>query len=356
MQQAQQKVVAAVAVEGRSMTRVLVADDSPVVRAILWDCLNTAGYHVSLAVDGQAALDAVDAQPFDVVITNLHMPRLGGLGVLEGIKRRGLATEVVILTGSDEMDDAVRALRLGAHDYLLKPPQRLEEIVLTVERAAEKKRLQDENSRLMRELTLVSRTDFLTGLPNRRAAEEALDRELDRVRRYGTSLGVAMLDLDHFKSVNDRLGHDAGDDVLRWFARMAADAFRQSDSVFRFGGEEFVALLPAVTFEGATDACRRFVERVAGTPLRLEGGTLTLTCSIGLTAAQPSDATFASVLARADRALYQAKAQGRNRLVSHQPKAASQASSQLAQDTAQTKRVRRPVPLAPRSLAEALPA
>jgi len=345
MEQVEQEVVTGVAVEGRGMVRVLVVDDSPVVRTILSSCLKQAGYHVTQAVDGQAGLVALDAEPFDVVITNLHMPRLGGLGVLEGIKRRGLATEVVVLTGSDDMDAAVGALRLGAHDYLLKPPKRLEEIVLTIERAAEKKRLRDENSRLIRELKLLSRADFLTGLPNRRSLEEALGRELDRVRRYGASLGVAMLDLDHFKSVNDRFGHQAGDDVLRWLARTAADAFRQSDSVFRFGGEEFAVLLPAVSIDGAGDACRRFVERVAATPLRLDGGTLELTCSIGLTAAQPSDASAASVIARADRALYEAKALGRNRVVSIQPQAVSRVSFQAALEAGQAKRAQRPVPL-----------
>lgn len=354
MEQVQQQVVTAVVVEGRGRVRVLVVDDSPVVRAILSSCLTQAGYDVTQAVDGQAGLVAVDAaEPFDVVITDLQMPRLGGLGMLEGIKRRGLGTEVVVLTGTDDMDAAVRALRLGAHDYLLKPPERLEEIVLTVERAAEKKRLRDENCRLTRELTLLSRTDFLTGLPNRRSLDEALGRELDRVRRYGASLSVAMLDLDHFKLVNDRFGHPAGDDILRWFARTAADAFRLSDSVFRFGGEEFAVLLPAVTFEGAGDACQRFVERVAGTPLRLDAGTLELTCSIGLTAAQPADASAASVIARADRALYEAKALGRNRVVSHQPKAVSQVSSYVALEGCQAERAHR---LGALSMADALPA
>jgi diguanylate cyclase (GGDEF)-like protein len=128
-------------------------------------------------------------------------------------------------------------------------------------------------------------------------------------------LSVAMLDLDHFKKVNDSHGHSAGDQVLREFARLALHTFRDADAVYRYGGEEFAALLPLVDLDGALAACQRFVARVGRAPFRAEPGTLSLTCSVGLTSVRPSDKDPAELLARADRALYQAKALGRNRVI-----------------------------------------
>lgn len=302
--------------------RVLVADDSRVVRTILCACLEQAGYHVTQASDGSIALELLQSAPFDVVITNLQMPVMGGFGVLEGVRKRALDVEVIVLTSDDEMESAVQALRLGAHDYLLKPPSRLEEVVLAVERAAEKKRLRRDNRRLLRELETLSRTDFLTGLPNRRAFEEALGREFDRVKRYSVPLAVALLDIDHFKSVNDAHGHPMGDEVLRWFARMASASFRDSDAVYRYGGEEFGVLLPLVPPDGAIEAARRFVETLAHTPFRCGALELRITCSVGLAVAGIDDEKGAHLVARADKALYKAKADGRNRVGAGEPASA----------------------------------
>ena len=307
------KMISNGAETGRS--RVLVADDSRVVRTILSACLEQAGYQVTPADDGSKALELLQAAPFDVVITNLQMPNVGGFGVLEAVRKRALDVEVIVLTSDDDMESAVHALRLGAYDYLLKPPSRLEEVVLAVERAAEKKRLRGENRRLLRELETLSRTDFLTGLPNRRSFEEAMAREFDRVKRHAVPLTVAILDIDFFKSVNDGHGHPTGDEVLRWFAGMACASFRDSDAVYRYGGEEFAVLLPLVPPEGAAEAARRFVQTVARTPFRKGGLELRITCSVGLAVAAADDENGACAVARADQALYQAKASGRNHVV-----------------------------------------
>jgi diguanylate cyclase (GGDEF)-like protein len=293
---------------------VLVADDSRLVRRIIAGCLSAAGHDVTEAENGAVALSQLKRTAFDVVITNLNMPELSGLELLKAIREQRIGAEVIILTGTDGMDSAVKALRLGAHDYLLKPA-RLEEVVLTVERALEKKRLRDENARLVRELAALSRTDFLTGLPNRRTLDDSLTRELSRAQRYGLPLSVAMLDIDHFKKVNDTYGHNAGDAVLQEFARLASETFRDADAVYRYGGEEFAVLLPHADLEGARAACQRFVELVARAAFKTPAGPLKLTCSAGLTAMRPSDGDPAELLARADRSLYQAKALGRNRVV-----------------------------------------
>src|SRR5260221_12070604 len=205
----------------QASTRVLVVDDSTIVRRIIAGYLRAAGHQVGEAQDGAEALEQLGARRFDVVLTDLQMPVLDGFGLLDGIRSRSLDTEVIILTSSEDMESAVRALRSGAHDFLRKPPSGAIEVVLTVERAAEKKRLREPNLRLMRELEALSRRDALTGLFNRRVFDETLLEETIRSRRYQLALSLVILDLDHFKAVNDRYGHPAGDTGLKAFARNA---------------------------------------------------------------------------------------------------------------------------------------
>jgi len=298
--------------------RVLVVDDSLVVRRGVSDILRNAGYTVQEAGDGRAALACLDAEEFDVVLTDLRMPELDGFGVLQDVKRRSLTTEVIILTGTHakDVDCAVRALRLGAHDFLTKPPSGPDEVILTVDRALEKKRLKESNLRLLRELEAMSRTDPLTGALNRRAFDESLRREVSRARRYDFPLAIMMIDIDHFKLINDAHGHLVGDEVLKAFVRIAGEALRDSDALHRYGGEEFAALLPHCTIEGALLAAERLVATVAATPLRVGRETQAITVSAGVAAAQGRDLDRLDLLALADAAVYKAKQDGRNRALS----------------------------------------
>jgi len=251
------------------------------------------------------------------VVTDLRMPELDGFGVLAAVKERALGTEVIILTGSYEGDikAAVRALRLGAHDYLTKLPQSRDEMVLAVERAVEKKRLRDSNLRLLRELEKLSRTDALTGLLNRRSFDEALRAEAVRCQRYGVPLALGVVDLDHFKRINDEHGHQGGDSVLRHFAALARAAFRTSDSVYRYGGEEFAILLPHTDLVGGLEVVERLRHELEAKPVPLGPSTaINVTCSGGVALLQPGDHEGSLLLSRADGALYAAKAAGRNRI------------------------------------------
>ncbi len=294
---------------------VLVADDSRLVRSIVASYLKTAGYGVEEAENGEAAMRLLSRGTFDVIITDLRMPELDGFGVLAAVKRLGLTVEVIILTGAhaQDMSSAVRALRLGAHDYLTKPPASADEVILTVERAIEKKRLREANHRLLRELQSLSRTDGLTGVPNRRTLDEALPQEVARSRRHGHPLGVVMLDIDHFKKVNDTHGHAGGDEVLRSFARTVASTLREGDVLYRYGGEEFVAVLSHAGLAGAMNAAERIVKAVAESPVQVGSTTIEITTSAGVAALASSDADGSSLVARADGALYEAKRSGRNR-------------------------------------------
>jgi two-component system cell cycle response regulator len=302
--------------ESESRGSVLVVDDSRLVRTVVGHHLKAAGFSVDEADNGQTAMHILSKGSYDVIITDLNMPELDGFGVLAAVKRLGLSVEVIILTGAhaQDMSSAVRALRLGAHDYLTKPPANADEVILTVERAVEKKRLRDENKRLLHELESLSRTDALTGVANRRSFDQALTQEMARARRYGSALGVVVLDIDHFKKVNDTHGHQGGDEVLRSFAKTVAGALREGDVLFRYGGEEFVALLPYADQAGAMKAAERLVKAVAAAPIRVGSTTINVTTSAGVAALASSDADGLSLVARADGALYEAKRNGRNRV------------------------------------------
>ena len=294
---------------------VLVVDDSRVVRSMVAWHLKTAGYEVEEAENGEAAMRLLSRGSFDVIITDLRMPELDGFGVLAAVKRLGLAVEVIILTGThvQDMSSAVRALRLGAHDYLTKPPASADEVILTVERAVEKKRLREANQRLLRELESLSRMDALTGVANRRSFDEALAQEIARSRRHGDAVGLVMLDIDHFKKINDAHGHPGGDEVLRSFARTVAGTLREGDVLFRYGGEEFVALLSHADLAGAMNAAERVVRAVAKAPLQVGATAIRVTTSAGVASLASSDADGPALVARADAALYEAKRGGRNR-------------------------------------------
>ena len=169
--------------------------------------------------------------------------------------------------------------------------------------------------RLVRRLQEQSRHDALTGLLNRRGLDEALQREWQRFRRFGTSFAAVMLDLDHFKRVNDRHGHAAGDQVLEQTARRLANAARGTDTVARQGGEEFIVLMPGVDANGAALAAARLLALLRDPPHSLEGQLLPMTASAGVAVARAEDSDLSQVLLRADQALYRAKAEGRDRVV-----------------------------------------
>jgi diguanylate cyclase (GGDEF)-like protein len=297
-------------------TRVLVVDDNAVVRRLMGTRLRAGGFDVAEAGDGLAALEEYQKHPAHVVITDLSMPRLDGLALLEALRMQPSPPEVILLTGTRATDAeaAVQALRLGAHDYITKSPAAVEAVALAAERAAEKWRLREENARLLRELRRASLTDALTGAGNRRAFDEALAQEVARSRRAGTRIALAMFDLDHFKLVNDTHGHHVGDEALVAFTERLRSVVRASDRVFRYGGEEFAVLLAEERPEAALAAAARIVRTIGAQPLAACGLRLALTCSAGVSLLRASDDSAGrELVARADVALYAAKRGGRNR-------------------------------------------
>jgi two-component system cell cycle response regulator len=295
------------------MPTVLLADDSSTVRAIARMELETAGYSVLEAADGKQALAlALEMQP-DVVLLDIEMPVMDGYETVQALKAdpRTADVPVVFLTGRVSADDVVRALRLGGHDYLRKPPEAAE-LLARVSAALRVKALQDELRRRADELDRMSRTDHLTGLHNRRHVEEHLRALGAAAKRHAQPLAVLLVDVDHFKRVNDTLGHTAGDQVLQVVSDRLRAALRLEDVLGRWGGEEFLLLLPYTDAAAAHVLADRLREAVSATPIVVEQSALTVTISVGGAAAEdPGDH---DLLALADRELYAAKDAGRDRV------------------------------------------
>jgi diguanylate cyclase (GGDEF)-like protein len=179
-----------------------------------------------------------------------------------------------------------------------------------------------ENARLFREVQRLATIDDLTGIYNRRALFEQAAREVQRAVRFAHPLSITMFDLDHFKQVNDTHGHAAGDQALRMVAQRCRESIRAVDILGRFGGEEFVVVLPETNTAGACLAAERVRRRIVDTPIVTDHGAIRVTCSLGVTSLGPND-DFDTLLKRADQALYDAKAAGRNCVRARDPQVKS---------------------------------
>ncbi len=290
---------------------VLVADDSATVRMLVRVELELAGYEVLEAADGRLALELARGARVDVVLLDVEMPVLDGYATVTALKTDPATADVpvVFLTGRLGSEDVVRGLRLGGHDYLRKPPDPAA-LLARVAAAARVKALEDELRRRADELDRVSRTDVLTGLHNRRHAEEHLRRLSAAARRHGNPFAVLVADVDHFKRVNDTAGHAAGDAVLQAVAGVLQGSVRTEDLVARWGGEEFLVALPHTGARAAGVLAERLRARVAGLCVPVDGRSLRVTISIG--GAATLDRGVPELLAAADRELYAAKDGGRD--------------------------------------------
>ncbi len=306
---------------------VLIADDSLVVRAVVRSRLEEAGYFVVEAEDGESAIARCHESPPDVVLLDVEMPGLDGHQVLARLKLDDELKDIpiVFLTARTSMDDVLAGLRGGAHDYLKKPFEPAE-LVARVAAAAHVKKLQDRLHVRNAQLEQVSRTDILTGLYNRRHLEEQLTRQHAAARRGRDQLSVILLDIDHFKRVNDTYGHSAGDQVLCTFANRMTQQLRSGDITGRWGGEEFLVILPATDADGAMRVAERIREVTRATPTWADGHDISVTVSGGCVTgpgASPDD-----LVSAADRRLYEAKRSGRDRIVAAGIPQAEQESGQ----------------------------
>lgn len=302
-----------------SRGRILVVDDNPDNVEIIATRLRSHNYEVEEASRGEEALERIKANPPDLVLLDVMLPGIDGYAVARQIKTDASLQfiPVILVTARDSTEDKVAGLDAGADDYLTKPIN-FPELEARVRSMLRIRELQSELEVKNRELERLSITDGLTGLYNHRHVHEIVHEEFERAKRSDEALSVVMLDLDFFKDVNDRYGHQAGDAMLRSMANILRETAREIDKLGRYGGEEFIAVLPGTTTESAAIFAERVREGVARHRFDVGTAKLKTTISAGVaTHPDPAVGDPGDLVRLADEALYAAKAAGRNRVVCH---------------------------------------
>lgn len=295
--------------------KVLVADDSATSRMLLRSSLLRWGYDVVMAENGTQAWEILaqpDCPPL-AILDWVMPPGLTGPEVCRKVREthREPYTYILLLTSKNSKSETVEGLDAGADDYIVKP---FDEHELRV-RLRAGKRIVDLQMSLVdarEELRERANKDLLTMLPNRSAVAATLEQELSRCHRDRRTVGVILLDIDHFKKINDTYGHFAGDAVLRETANRLRHNIRPYDQVGRYGGEEFLVVLPNVDLHQATQQAERMRLRLSTDVMMVDGAELTVSASFGVTVSDGSERSPDVFVRVADEALYRAKGSGRN--------------------------------------------
>ena len=299
--------------------RILVADDSPLDRSVLRLSLEKWDYEVTEAEDGDKAMEILtqDDAP-SMAILDWMMPGISGPEICHQIREenRPRYTYILLLTSKDETEDLIEGMQSGADDYVVKPVN-MHELQVRLRAGRRIIELQDELIDTREELRVQATRDFLTGIWNRGMITEKLNEEINRAARVNANLGVIMCDIDRFKQINDTHGHPAGDSVLIEVALRMQETLRAYDSLGRFGGEEFLIVVPDASEEGVAALAERIRSGIADTPIVTSVGSVNITVSLGMVVRMMEQSTSLSALVdEADRALYRAKEGGRNRVES----------------------------------------
>ncbi len=295
--------------------KILIADDDTVSSRVLEGFLKKWGYEVRVTADGEEAWQALQEEDApQMAILDWMMPRVDGVEVCRRLRQRGPEPYVyaLLLTAKGQKQDVVEGIEAGADDYLTKPfdPGELQARLRAGRRILA---LQGALISARDALKFQATHDPLTGLWNRLASVEALRRELSRSARQKESVSVVMADLDHFKSVNDTYGHMSGDAALRETAQRFLSSVRAYDTVGRYGGEEFMIVLPECDAQGAIHQAERIRGKFAQEPFDLPDAQIAVTLSLGVASVQVKGGLEPDALIwAADQALYRAKARGRN--------------------------------------------
>ncbi len=297
--------------------KILIVDDrkSAYERMVV---MLSAEHTVEVEPDPNEALFHAAEGEFDLLIVSLGLQNFDGLRLCSQVRslERTRGVPILIVSEADNNQRVVRGLEIGVNDYLIRPIDK-NEMLARVRTQIKKKRYTErlrDNAHKSIEMAI---TDGLTGLHNRRYMETHLAALVEQAAQRGKPISVLVLDIDFFKSINDGHGHDAGDDVLREFALRIRKSIRNIDLACRYGGEEFVVVLPETDMAVATMVAERLRRRIASEPFAIQDGArnLDVTISIGIAALDGASDNAAAILKRADTALYRAKRDGRNRVV-----------------------------------------
>ena len=295
---------------------VLIVEDIRVMAKLLESTISDLATVVAAASGAEALKVAADKQP-SLILLDIVLPDIDGFEICRRLKANEATKHIpiIIITGlHTETEDETSAFALGVVDYIRKPFER------SIVRARVKTQLELVRGRreleaANKELAYLAAVDPLTKCFNRRYFMNAAEGEIARMKRHSTELTVAIIDIDRFKMVNDRFGHEAGDRALATVAEICEQSLRREDTLGRLGGEEFGILLPATEKQGANEVLQRLKSRISHQVSLVAGETVSLTVSIGMTDVSEDDDSFDQALRRADKALYTAKKLGRNRIV-----------------------------------------
>jgi two-component system cell cycle response regulator len=298
--------------------RILIADDSLLSRRLLEDTLRKWGYEVIAARDGSQAREILSGPDAPALaILDWMMPGHTGPELCGLIRRAGAEpyTYILLLTSRNDKQDLVTGMDAGADDYITKPFDR-HELQVRLRAGTRIVELQQQLLRTREALREQATRDYLTNLWNRSAILEKLNREMARCSRDGTPFGVVLADLDHFKAINDTWGHAAGDCALKAVSSQITGSLRSYDWAGRYGGEEFLMVLPGADLDEAARLADRVREAIRSGPMGWQGNEVNLSCSFGVTSGAGDSSLSASDLIRiADEALYAAKRGGRDCVV-----------------------------------------
>ena len=295
--------------------KILLVDDEEDILKLLSDALGSEAYEVVTALDGQEGMELFEKSKPDLVITDVKMPRKNGLQFLKEIKDSGSDVDVIVLTGHSDEATAIDCLRNGAYDYLLKPLEDIDVLLAAIERSLHKRNLEIRNRQLRKQLEEMAIRDPLTGIYNFRQLQICLDEEIIRSRRYGHTFCTLMLGIDHFKAVRDNYGHFFGDHVLKKLSEILSRNVREADCLFRYGGEEFIVIMPETYREEAVSAVERLMEAVRSHIFECDGYQTKITVSMGWASYPDQAENKVGLIKFADKALYRAKESGRERAV-----------------------------------------
>jgi two-component system cell cycle response regulator len=291
---------------------ILIVDDDPGIQENIREYIGEAGYISHVASSAEDALAMLRQNTYHVVITDIKLPRMGGLQLTQMIKKESLS-EVIVMTGYSDDYSYEEAINMGASDFVIKPV-RLDELLLRLKRVLKEQQMAEERGRMLEKLQELATTDGLTKLYNSRSFYTQLELEVDRTNRYKHPLSLLLLDIDHFKDYNDTFGHLEGDKVLVRFGQIIKTCLRTNDSAYRYGGEEFTVILPETGGGEAKTVAQRIRSALEAEKFAARAtDPITITISIGVTEYCPKE-ELSVFIQRADQAMYLSKQNGRNRV------------------------------------------
>ena len=294
------------------MDKILIIDDDAGVRDSMHEYIKDSGYDIYTASSAEEALELLKSEIVDVVITDIMLAGMDGLELTDLIKHN-YDIDVIVMTGYSEKFSYEDAINKGASDLVFKPI-RYRELMLRLKRVLKERQLSIDRAKMLKTLEKLAITDGLTRLFNLRHFYKQLEIEIDRCNRYGHSLALLLLDIDHFKKCNDTYGHLEGDKVLIRLGQIIKVCLRTMDSAYRYGGEEFTIILPETTGKEANNVAERISASVESERFSTEAGEdFSITISIGVTEYFKEE-QLSTFIHRADQAMYKSKAKGRNRI------------------------------------------